>query len=159
LVGIGIVGVIRPVVVFTTAAVALETTIAYADRSALTRRGATMARMIAEPYDALRSAGADEDKAWAAATAIAGQWEIGPRIDQMDRRFDQIDMRIDTIEERLDRLEDRFDRMEDRFGRLEQRVSRLETEVGIIKWMLGFTLAFQVATLFFIWQLMLPLPA
>jgi hypothetical protein len=38
-------------------------------------------------------------------------------------------------------------------------VSRRETEVGIIKWMLGFTLAVQVATLFFIWQLMLRLPA
>jgi uncharacterized protein (DUF3084 family) len=87
-------------------------------------------------YDALRSAGADEDKARAAATAIAGQWEIERRLDQIDRRFDQIDRRIDKIEERLDRLEDRFDR-------LEQRVSRLETHVGVIKWMLGFTLAFQ----------------
>ena len=32
-----------------------------------------MARMIAEVYDALKSAGADEDKARAAATAVAGQ--------------------------------------------------------------------------------------
>ena len=118
-----------------------------------------MARMIAEVYDALRSAGADEDKARAAATAIAGQWDIEPRFDQIDRRFDQIDKRIDKVEERLDRLDDRFDRLDDRFDRLEQRVSRLETDVGIIKWMLGFTLAFQVAILFFIWQLMLRLPA
>jgi ubiquinone biosynthesis protein UbiJ len=103
-----------------------------------------MARMIAEVYDALKSAGADEDKARAAATAIAGQWDIEPRFDQMDRRFDQIDKRIDKVEERLDRLE--------------QRVSKLEADVGIIKWMLGFTLAFQVATLFFVWQLMLRLP-
>jgi hypothetical protein len=43
-----------------------------------------MARMIAEVYDALRSAGADEDKARAAATAIAGQWEIEPHFDQID---------------------------------------------------------------------------
>jgi phage shock protein A len=103
-----------------------------------------MARMIAEVYDALRSAGADEDKARAAATAIAGQWDIEPR-------FDQIDRRIDKVEERLDRLETRLDR-------IEQRVSKVETDVAMLKWMVGFTLAFQVATLFFIWQLMLRLP-
>jgi chromosome segregation ATPase len=108
--------------------------------------------MIAEVCDALKSAGADEDKARAAATAIAGQWDIEPRFDQIDRRFDQIDQRIDKVEGRLDRLENRFDR-------LEQRVSRIETDVGIIKWMLGFTLAFQVATLFFVWQTLLRLPA
>ena len=84
-----------------------------------------MARMIAEAYDALKSAGADEDKARAAATAIAGQWDIEPRFDQMDRRFDQIEKHIDKIEERLGRLEERFDR-------LEQRVSKLEADVGII---------------------------
>ena len=85
----------------------------------------------------LRSAGADEDKARAVATAVAGQWDIEPR-------FDQIDKRIDKIEERLDRLG--------------QRMDKIETDVGIIKWTLGFTLAFQVAFLFFIWQLMLRLP-
>jgi tetrahydromethanopterin S-methyltransferase subunit G len=110
----------------------------------LRETGAAMARMIAEVYDALRSAGADEEKARAAATAIAGQWEVWPRFDQIDRRFDQIDKRIDKVEERLDRLE--------------QRVSKIEADVGILKWMVGFALAFQVATLFFIWQLMLRLP-
>jgi ubiquinone biosynthesis protein UbiJ len=104
-----------------------------------------MARMIAEVYDALRSAGVDEDKARAAATAVAGQWEIEPRFDQIDRRFDQSDKLIDKVDEHLDRLE--------------QRVSKIEADVGILKWMVGFTLAFQVATLFFIWQLMLRLPA
>jgi tetrahydromethanopterin S-methyltransferase subunit G len=101
--------------------------------------------MIAEVYDALRSAGADEEKARAAATAIAGQWDIEPRLDQMGRRIDQIDKRLDKIEERLDRLDN--------------RVSKLETDVGILKWMVGFSLAFQVATLFFIWQLMLRVPS
>ena len=101
--------------------------------------------MIAEVYDALRSAGADEDKARAAATVMAGQWDIEPR-------FDQIDKRIDKVEGRLDRLETRLDR-------LEQRVSKIETDVAILKWMAGFTLAFQVATLLFIWQLMLRFPA
>ena len=37
--------------------------------------------------------------------------------------------------------------------------TKLGADVAIVKWMVGFTLAFQVATLFFIWQLMLRLPA
>jgi hypothetical protein len=107
--------------------------------------GRAMARMIGEVNDALRSAGADEDKARAAATAMAGQWDIEPRFDQIDRRFDQIEGRLDRVDGRLDRLQ--------------QRVAKLETDVAILKWMAGFTLAFQVATLLFIWQLMLRLPA
>ena len=108
-----------------------------------------MARMIAEVYDALRSAGADEDKARAAATAIARQWDVEPRFDQ-DRRFDQIEKRIDQLDSRIDKIEERLER-------LEQRVSKLKADVDITKWMLGFTLAFQVATLFLVWQLMLRL--
>ena len=96
-----------------------------------------MARMIAEVYDALKSAGAPEDQARAAATAVAGQQEF------------------DT---RLDRIEGRLDRVDDRLDRLEQRMGRLETEVAVIKWMVGFTLAMNVAVLFFIWQIMLRLP-
>jgi len=38
-------------------------------------------------------------------------------------------------------------------------VGRLETEVAVIKWMVGFTLAMNVAILFFIWQIMLRLPS
>jgi tetrahydromethanopterin S-methyltransferase subunit G len=109
------------------------------------RRGAARARMIAEVYDALRSAGADEDRARAAATAIAGQWDIEPR-------FDQIDRRIDKVEERLDRMDNHLDR-------LEQRISKVETDVAILKGMVCFTPAFQVATPFFIWQLLPRLPA
>jgi len=49
-------------------------------------------------------------------------------------------------------------RFETRFERLEQGIGRLETEVAVIKWMVGFTLAMNVAVLFFIWQIMLRLP-
>ena len=93
--------------------------------------------MIAEVYDALKSAGAPEEQASAAAMAVAGQQDF--------------DARLDRIEGRLDRLEDRLDR-------LETRVGRLETEVAVVKWMVGFTLAMNVAVLFFIWQIMLRLP-
>jgi hypothetical protein len=60
---------------------------------------------------------------------------------------------------RLDRIEGRLDRVEDRLDRIETRVGRLETEVAVIKWMVGFTLAMNVAILFFIWQIMLRLPS
>jgi len=96
-----------------------------------------MARMIAEIYDALKSAGAPEDKARAAATAVSGQWEL-------DARLDQIDKRIDKVEQRLERLE--------------SRVGKIETDVAVLKWMVGFTLAVNIAILFFVWQIMLRLP-
>lgn len=94
--------------------------------------------MIAEIYDAPKSAGAPEDKARAAATAASGQWEL-------DARLEQIDKRIDKVENRLERLE--------------QRVGRIETDVAVLKWMVGFTLAMNVAILFFVWQIMLRLPS
>ena len=34
----------------------------------------------------------------------------------------------------------------------------LKSDLRLLKWMVGFTLAFQVATLFFIWQILLRLP-
>ena len=78
-----------------------------------------MARMIAEVYDALRSAGAEEEKARAAATAVAGQLEI--------------DARLDRIEGRLDRLE--------------TRMSKVETELAVLKWMVGANIALTVLVL------------
>jgi hypothetical protein len=66
------------------------------------------------------------------------------------------------LEARLSDLVARIDRMEARFGarfeRLDLRVGRIETDVAVLKWMVGFTLAINVAILFFIWQIMLQLP-
>jgi tetrahydromethanopterin S-methyltransferase subunit G len=101
-----------------------------------------MARMIAEVYDALKSAGAPEDQARAAATAVSGQLELGGQ--------------VSDLVDRIDRMESRF---EGRFERLEQRVGKIETDVAVLKWMVGFTLAMNVAILFFVWQIMLRLPA
>ncbi|MGH6916741.1 MAG: hypothetical protein ACREJ0_03455 [Geminicoccaceae bacterium] len=77
----------------------------------------------------------------AAATAAAGQLEL--------------DGRLSDLVDRIDRMEARF---EARFERLEQRVGRIETDVAVLKWMVGFTLAMNVAILFFVWQIMLRLP-
>ena len=38
------------------------------------------------------------------------------------------------------------------------QVEDLKSDVRPVKWMVGFTLAFQVATLFFTWQILLRLP-
>jgi hypothetical protein len=39
------------------------------------------------------------------------------------------------------------------------RLGRMETRLSVLTWMAGFSLAVQVATLFFIWQILLRLPA
>jgi hypothetical protein len=78
-----------------------------------------MARMIAEVYDALRSAGADEDKARAAATAVAGQLESDARLDRIDARLD----------------------------RIEAGVTKLETELAVLKWMIGANIALTILVL------------
>jgi hypothetical protein len=75
-----------------------------------------MARMIAEVYDALKSAGADEDKARAAATAVAGQLEFDGRLDRIDTRLD----------------------------RIEARVARLEPDMAVLKWMTGANIALTI---------------
>jgi len=56
-----------------------------------------MARMIAEVYDALRSAGADDDKARAAATAVAES-----NRDIADLRLEMSGVRTETAEMRGD---------------------------------------------------------
>jgi hypothetical protein len=78
-----------------------------------------MARMIAEVYDALKSAGADEDKARAAATAVAGQLEF-------EGRFNRIDTRLDHIE---------------------ARAAKLETDMAVLKWMIGANIALTILVL------------
>lgn len=94
-----------------------------------------MARMTAEVDDALKSAGAP--KARALATAVAGQWEIEGHLDQIGKRIDKVAGRLE---------------------RLDLRAGKIETDVAVLKWMAGFTLAMNVAILFFVWQIMLRLP-
>jgi hypothetical protein len=78
-----------------------------------------MARMIAEVYDALKSAGADEDKARAAATAVAGQLEFDGRLDRIDTRLD----------------------------RIEARVAKVGTDMAVLKWMIGANIASTILVL------------
>jgi hypothetical protein len=84
-----------------------------------------MARMIAEVYDALKSAGADEDKARAAATAVAGQHEFEGRLTDIGTRIDRLDSRIERVEARL----------------------KVETELAVLKWMIGANIALTILVL------------
>ncbi|MBL4852154.1 MAG: integrase [Gammaproteobacteria bacterium] len=68
-----------------------------------------MTTMIAEVYEALREAGASEEKAQAAAQAIANY----------DNRFNRLDVNVENI----------------------------KGEQRLLKWMIGFNLAFTMAIL------------
>jgi hypothetical protein len=111
-----------------------------------------MARMIAEVYDALKSAGADDAKARAAAIAVADQ----AGIENLEQRFSvtvgaveqRLELRIDAVEQRLGRVEERL-------MVIEERLAKVERDVFLTKWMVGFVLALQIGTFFMLWQLIL----
>jgi hypothetical protein len=83
-----------------------------------------MTTMIREVYEALKEAGATEEKAAAAAEAIEEVRET--------ERLHRIEERLRTIEERLTRMEGRF---------------------TLLQWMLGFLLALGVANLWLLIRL------
>lgn len=76
-----------------------------------------MTTMIREVYEALKEAGATEEKAAAAAEAV-----------QTVRQDD------------LHRIEDRLTRMEDRVRAIERDLADVKADVRLMKWMLGFLL-------------------
>jgi hypothetical protein len=83
-----------------------------------------MTTMIAELYDALLAAGSPEDKARKAAEAMAG---------------------FDAYEQRLVRIETDLSELKRDVADLKRGQANLERDNLLIKWMLGFVLAFQVA--------------
>ena len=76
-----------------------------------------MTTMIAELYDALVAAGSPDDKARKAAEALAG---------------------YEAHEQRLVRIESDI-------GELKRDVAELKRDTFLLKWMIGFVLAFQIA--------------
>ena len=115
-----------------------------------------MTIMVAEVFDALRSAGADEEKARAAAVAVAAHMEKGgdprsaplseqralpPPVDHepgWDPRVDQIEQQVETRVGAMERgfaarltqaerqSDSRFERSEARHTKLDERVRRIE---------------------------------
>jgi len=90
-----------------------------------------MTTTIAELYDALVAAGAPDEKARKAAEAMAGYEAYGQRLGRIES--DIGDMKRDIGGMKRD------------IGELERRLSGLAGDVLLLKWMLGFVLAFQVA--------------
>jgi hypothetical protein len=83
-----------------------------------------MTTMIAELYDALLAAGSPEDKARAAAEAMAGY-------EAYDQRFGRIESDIGELKRDV--------------AALSRRMAAVERDTYLLKWMVGFVLAFQVA--------------
>lgn len=84
-----------------------------------------MTTLIAALYDALLAAGSPEDKARAAAAeAMAG---------------------FDAYEQRFVRLESDITELKHDVADMKRSVVSLERDNLVVKWMLGFVLAFQVA--------------
>ena len=86
-----------------------------------------MSTMISEVYDALKEAGASEEKARKAAEALAGY----------ENRFTQLDRALDVLDRKW----------EQRFARVDERFAKVEGEVVLLRWMIGFNLALTVAIL------------
>jgi hypothetical protein len=87
--------------------------------------------MISEVYDALISAGAPEDKARRAAETLAN----------CDNRFSRVDGAVLKLESRLDGAVLKLE------SRLDGAVLKLESELVLVKWMVGFGIAMNVAIL------------
>jgi hypothetical protein len=88
--------------------------------SRLRGRAIAVSTMISEVYDALISAGAPEDKARKAAETLANY----------DNRFSRIDGAVLKLESKLDGA-----------------VLKLEAELLLVKWMVGFGIAMNIAIL------------
>jgi len=85
-----------------------------------------MTTMISEIYDALTAAGTPDDKARKVAEAVAA----------FETKF------VDFGTER-DRIGDRFDQVDHQLESVEAKFAKVDRDVAVLKWMLGFVLAFQ----------------
>ncbi len=109
-----------------------------------------MTTMIAELYDALKEAGASDEKAREAAKTLA---ERETRFDQLDRKIDALDNKIEKqISETKGDLErqisetksDLEKQISETKGELEKRIDAVGTdlvvvraELAMLKWMIG----------------------
>jgi hypothetical protein len=79
-----------------------------------------MTTMIVEVYDALKAAGAPEDKAQAAAKVLA----------ITDERFDRIDARFDRVDQQ-------FADGQAKLAALQIELAALRAELSMVKWVVG----------------------
>jgi septal ring factor EnvC (AmiA/AmiB activator) len=110
-----------------------------------------MSTMLIEIYDALKEAGASEEKARAAAASLAGRDQ---RWDEVDERFQRVEQRLDNVERRLDLVEQALEALTTRIAALEEKVIALAQDVAVIraelgrmKWVHGITIGGVLALL------------
>lgn len=84
-----------------------------------------MSTMIVEVYDALKEAGASEEKAKAAASAIA---DFGSKFSRIESKLESLEIKFNA---RFDSVETKFD----------SEIKIVKAEIGVLKWMLGFAIA------------------
>ena len=117
-----------------------------------------MSTMLVEIYDALKEAGASEEKARAAAASLTGRDQRWDEVDQQFRRtgerLDGVERRLDLIEQALEALTRRVAALEEKVAALEQKViavaqdvAVIRAELGLMKWMHGITIGGVIALL------------
>jgi predicted RNase H-like nuclease (RuvC/YqgF family) len=97
-----------------------------------------MTTMIAELYDALLAAGSPENKAPKAAEAMAGYKAY-------ESRFVRIEASITALQRDVAELQRDVAEVKHDVSGLRQELGEVKRDVFLMKWMLGFVLAFQVA--------------
>ena len=113
-----------------------------------------MTTMIAELYDALIAAGSPEDKARRAAEAMAGYEAYEGRfirieadIGELKHDVGELKQDVGELKRDVADLRRAVSSVEQQVAGVDRRVSGLAGDVLLLKWMLGFVLAFQVALL------------
>ena len=97
-----------------------------------------MTTMIAELYDALIAAGSPQDEARAAAAAMAEH-------DPGQQRFIRIEANIGELKNDVSMLKADIVGLKTDISELKRDVAALKSDNLLMKWMLGFVLAFQIA--------------
>ena len=110
-----------------------------------------MAHAAIELYEALKEAGASDEKARTAAEAVEELrneehfHRIETRMVALEGRMEGMEHRMVILEDRMERIESRMDLIESRVGRLDDRLAKVEGDTKVIKWMMGFVLASNMA--------------
>src|SRR3954451_13239641 len=97
-----------------------------------------MTTMIAELYDALLPAGSPDDKARKAAEAMAGY-------EAYEGRFIRIEADIGELKRDISEVKRDLAEVKRDVSGLRQELGELKRDVFLLKWMVGFMLAFQAA--------------
>jgi hypothetical protein len=97
-----------------------------------------MTTMVVELYDALKAAGAPDDKAQAAAKALVN---TNGRFDRIDNTLamlrDDLATGLGAVRSEIRTLDDKVTALDGRVTALDVRLARAEAELGIVKWIVS----------------------